>query len=1333
MADDEILTIAKARIGRVLRGKYRLDRVLGVGGMAVVYAATHRNKKRFAIKMLHAELSMRENIRTRFLREGYVANSVEHPGAVAVLDDDVAEDGSAFVVMELLDGAAVDEVWAKYEKHVPLPLVLSIGDALLDVLVAAHAKGIVHRDIKPANLFLTNDGRLEVLDFGIARLHDETSGAQATQTGAMLGTPAYMAPEQALAESSKVDAQTDLWAVGATLFALLTGELVHPGENASQLLVAAATKKARGIASVAGEVPAAVAEVIDKALAFDKHDRWANAKEMREALAKACVSATGGPIAPLPKTTRVTGLEATIASSPELDSGAGAAASSNVGFDPTVDAPAARPSAPRDGGTTGGAVAATKESPARAHRVVPWRKVAVGGAACALIAAGAGAVAMARRPQVAFCADIQTAIDGFRCVSPLPESAVGKRVKAHAWRVTSQGGRIQRAERVTFAGTRVDDHDWEREIIRDEDGSVREIVSRDPHGNIAEWQKWSDGGRRVDFVDIDGKTPRHILSGEDEDDPVSRVTAIRFEYDARGIVARETYLGASGKPRPAWDAYGRSRVNGRAGRTTREQNLASDGEPGSDPAGVSIVEDTDDDSPEGTDSRFLDIQGRPVCNANGIHHFHKDFDDSYEWKAFMNFGLHDEPTVIMNLGTHGILFTWDAAKRVEEQTTVDERGHPRPWKGNAASIERNTYDDRGRFVLDELFDANRNHVMRHPGASTTRFAYDEHDNAVDIQAFDPSGAPMLNDIGTAHRVALFDEHGRMVERRYFDTAGRPSIRRDMGAIVTMGYDERGLQVTEGYLDADRHPVANTHGYATKRMKYDRLRNQVEKAFFGPDGHACVDDDGTSIIRHAYDDNDDLVAVSYFDATGAPTIHKGEWATKKLKNDERGLVVEEAYFDAHGEPMLLRDGYARVTYVRDRNGDVVEEAYFGKRDEPVARTGGYARRTIAHDLHRLTVETRLFDVKGAATTGTDGWAIERTAYEDRGLVVRHDHLDAAAKPVATRNGASDTKAYDGRGNVIEEATLGVDGKPFGSEAGYATKKSSYDERDELVEEDLLAADGKLALGKDGWAIRKLRYDDNGNVVEESFYDGEHRPVALKDASHASVRSRFDARQHLLESSYFDPAGTPVRGPEGAAVVRYQRDANGRTAEAAYFDGSGTPTRSKDGAFVVRSSYDSAGRLVDERFVDAAGAPHPGADGCSSRHTKYDAQGRKAEESCLDAKDAPALCADGWAIRRTLHDARGNDVDVTSYGPDGALRGDKDGVARRKNRFDERNLLLETTFFDASDKPAHDKRGVHAIRFTYDDAGKKTGETSFDERGKAVATKPSTDAAAKKPGE
>jgi serine/threonine-protein kinase len=227
----------------MLRDKYRLDGVLGIGGMATVYAATHRNQAELAVKVLHPELSLREDIRRRFLREG-----VKHPGAVLIVDDDVAEDGSAFLVMERLRGASIEELWERSGRRLSEPVVVGIASQLLDVLSAAHTNNIVHRDLKPANLFLTHEGTLKVLDFGIARLRDAVMSDHSTRSGQMMGTPAFMAPEQALAKAGAIDGQTDLWAVGATMFTLLSGQFVHEGENSQQLLVNAATVQARSLA-----------------------------------------------------------------------------------------------------------------------------------------------------------------------------------------------------------------------------------------------------------------------------------------------------------------------------------------------------------------------------------------------------------------------------------------------------------------------------------------------------------------------------------------------------------------------------------------------------------------------------------------------------------------------------------------------------------------------------------------------------------------------------------------------------------------------------------------------------------------------------------------------------------------------------------------------------------------------------------------------------------------------------------------------------------------------------------------------------------------------------
>jgi eukaryotic-like serine/threonine-protein kinase len=286
---------AASRVGTVLRGKYTLQRVLGDGGMATVYAATHRNQAEFAVKMLHSELSMNADIRGRFLREGYVANSVKHAGAVLVVDDDVAEDGSAFLVLELLRGTDADGLRERAGERLQVHEAVAIGVQLLDVLAAAHAKGIVHRDIKPANVFVTREGVVKVLDFGIARLR-EAASSHATQTGMMMGTPAFMAPEQAMGLTNEIDARADVWAVGAMLFNLLSGQIVHEGQSAQHLVVLAATQRARPLASVAPDVPPAIAQVVDYALAYEKTGRYAEAGAMRDAL-NAAYEGTFGPVA----------------------------------------------------------------------------------------------------------------------------------------------------------------------------------------------------------------------------------------------------------------------------------------------------------------------------------------------------------------------------------------------------------------------------------------------------------------------------------------------------------------------------------------------------------------------------------------------------------------------------------------------------------------------------------------------------------------------------------------------------------------------------------------------------------------------------------------------------------------------------------------------------------------------------------------------------------------------------------------------------------------------------------------------------------------------------
>jgi serine/threonine-protein kinase len=271
-------------VGRVLRDKWRIDARIARGGVGTVFAATHKNNgSKVAIKVLHAEFSRDSDTRSRFLQEGYAANQVNHPGVVRILDDDVLEDGSAFLVMELLEGELLEKRRLRKQGKLPLAEVYEIADQLLDVLALAHDKQIVHRDIKPDNLFLTKEGRLKVLDFGFAQMKSGFRKEQ-TATGFLLGTPGFMSPEQAVGARGQIDAATDIWAVGATLFTLLSGLPVHDGGSAAEMLVAAANFPARSLASVAPELPPRLVSIVDRALAFDKANRWPNARAMQIAL-----------------------------------------------------------------------------------------------------------------------------------------------------------------------------------------------------------------------------------------------------------------------------------------------------------------------------------------------------------------------------------------------------------------------------------------------------------------------------------------------------------------------------------------------------------------------------------------------------------------------------------------------------------------------------------------------------------------------------------------------------------------------------------------------------------------------------------------------------------------------------------------------------------------------------------------------------------------------------------------------------------------------------------------------------------------------------------------
>ena len=295
--------------GTTIDGKWCIERLVGAGGMGTVFKARHvRNGREVAVKMLHPIVGADRSARERFLHEGYAANRVGHPGTVQVLDDGVAREG-AYLVMELLEGLPIDKLAEVNNDVLPLATVLAIMDAALAILAVAHEKGIIHRDFKPENLFLTHEHELKMLDFGLARVKETSGGMRLTATGVPMGSPAFMPPEQALAHWDEVDARADVFAVGASIWTLLTGRLIHDARTAPELLVRASTQQVAPILTACPQLPRRIAAVIDRSLAFNRLHRFADAREMKLELSRA-VHESGMAFEPLSATSLTSAMTA---------------------------------------------------------------------------------------------------------------------------------------------------------------------------------------------------------------------------------------------------------------------------------------------------------------------------------------------------------------------------------------------------------------------------------------------------------------------------------------------------------------------------------------------------------------------------------------------------------------------------------------------------------------------------------------------------------------------------------------------------------------------------------------------------------------------------------------------------------------------------------------------------------------------------------------------------------------------------------------------------------------------------------------------------------------
>ncbi len=311
----------KPSVGDLVRGKYRVQRVIGDGGMGSVFEARHEALDSVvALKFLHSDLARRPGLAARFAREARVAAAIQSQHVTRVNDVDTTEDGTPFIVMELLQGQSLASVLLKEPGGRLSPdEAIDVTLQILSGLEAAHGRGVVHRDLKPDNVFVTPSPGgpiIKLFDFGIAKVRESKEFTRGlTHAGILMGTPEYMAPEQ-LYSAAGVDHRADLYSLGVMLFEMLSGELPAQGESAAAIVAQVQQGLGKRLEDLVSGLPAGLVAVTQTALSPDPDQRFESAYAMRQELARhagnlshagqlaagrtSITMAPGGSLAPLP-------------------------------------------------------------------------------------------------------------------------------------------------------------------------------------------------------------------------------------------------------------------------------------------------------------------------------------------------------------------------------------------------------------------------------------------------------------------------------------------------------------------------------------------------------------------------------------------------------------------------------------------------------------------------------------------------------------------------------------------------------------------------------------------------------------------------------------------------------------------------------------------------------------------------------------------------------------------------------------------------------------------------------------------------------------------------
>ncbi len=941
--------------GPATLGRFVIRRELGRGGFGVVFLAHDPQLRReVALKVPRTEALVAGDLRERFLREARAAAGLNHPNLVPVYE--VGEVGALCYIASAYCPGPDLAAWLKARTEpVPFRDAAQLLATLAGAVQHAHDRGIVHRDLKPANILLMASPKCEirnpkripitqednpkpdggevsdfgisdfgvvsdfgfrisdfalsevapkVTDFGLAKLIEEVDGAP-TQSGVIVGTPHYMAPEQASGKSREVGPPADVYALGSILYEALTGQPPFAGESTLDILLQVRTAAPRPPSRLRPRLPRDLETICLKCLEKEPGRRYVCARDLADDLARFL---SDEPIRARPIPWWGRGLRW-------------------VRRHPARALTALLVVLALTGAVAGYWLWHQREEQRRLAEKVRRRD-----------REREQAEAEARTLKVRHFAHFINRRGEMEGLGPLTEEQA--RGRNPAYRFFLRGGRVERVDvvnglgrptgspavvafldrpdPVATPGQRACSYRFER----DQTGRLTRETAHDPQGRLV-WTLTYTSPTIAHYTDPRGFPTARAGSG---------AAYVELVWSPAGSIQEMWYLDAADRRRPDQNGVHGERwehdARGRLRRLT-----------------------------------YLNRQGRPARSRQRTAGFVVRYDDRNNCVEQAHFGRDERPARHRD-GYHKWTARYDARGHPVERAYFGVDGRPALKDGAHRWTAR--YDGDGNLVEKAYFGITGRPARHRDGYHKWTALYDDRGNRIEWRYFGTAGTPGRHKDGYHRASSSYDLQDNRIGEAYFDDRDRPARHQDGHHSWRARHDARGYETERAFFGSDGAPVLTRFGFHKTTARHDERGNLVETAYFDTQGHPTSHVNGCHRVTTRHDDRGNPVEVAYFNLEGRPALLQGfhRW---RARYDESGRRVEETFFGARDKPVSRRGGYHKLTTRYDDRGNVVEVAYFDGHGRPVAGKDGYARLSRVYDDQDAVIDVAAFDARNQPVT------------------------------------------------------------------------------------------------------------------------------------------------------------------------------------------------------------------------------------------------------------------------------------------------------------------------------------------------------------------------------